>query len=89
MGDGFPDKVTAFHPAMRVHGRHGHPCPACGTPIQRIVHGEHETNYCPTCQTGGRLLRDRALSRLLGDDWPRTVEEMEGTMHRAASGGTA
>jgi formamidopyrimidine-DNA glycosylase len=76
-GDGFPEKVTAFHPAMRVHGRFGKPCPVCGTNIQRIVHGEHETNYCPGCQTGGRLLRDRALSRLLRDDWPATVDELE------------
>jgi formamidopyrimidine-DNA glycosylase len=76
-GDGFPEKVTAFHPAMRVHGRFGKPCPVCGTTIQRIVHGEHETNYCPGCQTGGRLLRDRALSRLLRDDWPATVDELE------------
>jgi formamidopyrimidine-DNA glycosylase len=75
--DVFPEKVTAFHPAMRVHGRHRQPCPACGTTIQRIVHGDHETNYCPTCQTGGRLLRDRALSKLLREDWPRTVEELE------------
>lgn len=77
LGDGFPEKVTAFHPAMKVHGRYGQPCPHCGTAIQRIVHGEHETNYCPTCQTEGRLLRDRALSRLLGEDWPRTIEELE------------
>ncbi|HUE95733.1 MAG TPA: DNA-formamidopyrimidine glycosylase family protein [Longimicrobiaceae bacterium] len=74
----FPGKVTAFHPGMKAHGRFGAPCPSCGTPIQRIVHGEHETNYCPACQTEGRLLKDRALSRLLGEDWPRTVEEMEG-----------
>jgi formamidopyrimidine-DNA glycosylase len=74
VGEGFPEKVTAFHPAMRVHGRFGQPCPACGSPIQRIVHGAHETNYCPRCQTEGRLLKDRALSRLLGDDWPKTLE---------------
>lgn len=73
-GEGFPEKVTAFHPAMRAHGRFGKPCPVCGTPIQRIVHGDHETNYCPGCQTEGRLLRDRALSRLLGEDWPKTLE---------------
>ena len=77
LGDRFPEKVTAFHPAMRVHGRFGQPCPACGSPIQRIVHGEHETNYCAVCQTGGRLLKDRAISRLLGADWPRTLEELE------------
>lgn len=73
----FPEKVTAFRPEMAVHGRYRHPCPACGTPIQRIVYAENECNYCPTCQTGGRLLADRALSRLLKDDWPRTVAELE------------
>lgn len=77
VGDAFPEKVTAFHPAMKVHGRFREPCPVCGTPIQRIVHGEHETNYCPKCQTGGRLLKDRALSRLLREDWPRTLDELE------------
>lgn len=77
-GDAFPNKVTAFHPAMAVHGKFREPCPRCGTSIQRIVHGEHETNYCPTCQTDGRLLKDRALSKLLGEDWPKTVEELEG-----------
>lgn len=77
VGDGFPEKVTAFHPAMKAHGRFGQPCPACGSTIQRIVHGAHETNYCPTCQTDGRLLKDRALSRLLKDDWPLTAEELE------------
>jgi formamidopyrimidine-DNA glycosylase len=77
VGEGFPEKVTAFHPAMRVHGRFRQPCPVCGSPIQRIVYGEHETNYCPTCQTGGRLLKDRAFSRLLREDWPRTVDELE------------
>ena len=76
-GDRFPAKVTAFHPAMAVHGKFREPCPRCGTPIQRIVHGEHETNYCAECQTEGKLLKDRALSRLLGDDWPKTVEELE------------
>lgn len=76
-GDGFPQKVTAFHPAMAVHGRHGEPCPVCGAPVQRIVYADRETNYCPGCQTGGRILADRALSRLLRDDWPRTVEELE------------
>ena len=76
-GEKFPTKVTAFHPAMAVHGKFREPCPRCGTSIQRIVHGEHETNYCPTCQTEGKLLKDRALSRLLGEDWPATVEEME------------
>jgi formamidopyrimidine-DNA glycosylase len=77
LGAAFPDRVTAFHPAMRVHGRYGQPCPVCGSPIQRIVYGEHETNYCATCQTEGRLLKDRALSRLLREDWPRTPDELE------------
>jgi formamidopyrimidine-DNA glycosylase len=77
VGEGFPEKVTAFHPAMKVHGRYGQPCPVCGSPIQRIVHGEHETNYCPRCQTDGRLLKDRALSKLLREDWPRTLDELE------------
>ncbi len=77
VGDGFPEKVTAFRDDMAVHGKYGRPCPVCGTPVQRIVHAENETNYCPTCQTGGRLLADRALSRLLKKDWPKTLEEME------------
>ena len=77
VGDGFPEKVTAFRDDMAVHGRYEHPCPVCGTPVQRIVHAENETNYCPTCQTGGKLLADRALSRLLRADWPRTLEELE------------
>jgi formamidopyrimidine-DNA glycosylase len=76
-GDDFPEKVTAFHPAMGAHGKFGQPCPRCGTPIQRIVFADRETNYCPTCQTGGKLLADRALSRLLREDWPRTLEELE------------
>jgi formamidopyrimidine-DNA glycosylase len=76
-GTGFPEKVTAFRKDMAVHGRYGHPCPDCGTPVQRIVHGENETNYCARCQTGGVILADRALSRLLKDDWPRRVEELE------------
>jgi formamidopyrimidine-DNA glycosylase len=76
-GDGFPEKVTAFRPGMAVHGRHGKPCPLCGTAVQRIVYAENETNYCPRCQTGGKLLADRSLSRLLKDDWPRTIEELE------------
>jgi formamidopyrimidine-DNA glycosylase len=76
-GEGFPEKVTAFRPGMAVHGRFGQPCPACGSPVQRIVHAENETNYCARCQTGGRLLADRALSRLLHADWPRTLEELE------------
>lgn len=72
-----PEKVTAFHEGMAVHGRYGKPCPACGTPIARIAYADNETNYCPRCQTGGRLLADRALSRLMRKDWPRTLEEME------------
>jgi formamidopyrimidine-DNA glycosylase len=74
---GFPEKVTAFRPDMATHGKYGQPCPRCGSKIQRIRYGANETNYCPTCQTGGRLLADRALSRLLKDDWPRTPEELE------------
>ena len=76
-GQDFPEKVTAFREGMSVHGRFGKPCPRCGTPVQRIVHGEHETNYCPQCQTEGRLLADRSLSRLLKDDWPRSLDELE------------
>jgi formamidopyrimidine-DNA glycosylase len=76
-GDSFPDKVTAFHEGMAAHGRYGKPCPDCGAPIQRIVYARNEANYCATCQTGGRLLSDRALSRLLKQDWPKTLEEME------------
>ena len=73
----FPEKVTAFRPEMAVHGRYGQPCPVCGSPVQRIVYAENEANYCATCQTGGKLLADRALSRLLREDWPRTLAEME------------
>ncbi len=76
-GEGFPEKVTAFRPGMAVHGRFGQPCPVCSSSVQRIVHAENETNYCAPCQTGGRLLADRALSRLLHADWPRTLEELE------------
>ena len=72
----WPDKVTAFHPQMAVHGRYGQPCPDCGTPVQRIVYASNEANYCARCQTGGRLLADRALSRLLKDSWPRNVDEL-------------
>lgn len=75
--DRFPEKVTAFRADMATHGKYGEPCPRCGSKIQRIRHGSNETNYCPTCQTGGKLLADRALSRLLKDDWPRTPEELE------------
>jgi len=73
----FPEKVTAFRPGMAVHGRFGQPCPVCGTAVRRIVYAENETNYCPRCQTGGKVLADRALSRLLKGDWPRTIEELE------------
>ena len=73
----FPEGVTAFRPQMAVHGKYGKPCPRCGTMIQRIRYAENETNYCPGCQTGGKLLADRALSRLLREDWPRTLEELE------------
>ncbi len=77
VGEGWPEKVTAFRPEMAVHGKFGEPCPRCGSPVQRIVYADNETNYCPTCQTGGRLLADRSLSRLLKDDWPKTLEELE------------
>jgi len=77
VGAGFPAKVTAFRPEMAVHGRFGQPCPICATKVQRIVYAENETNYCPRCQTGGKVLADRSLSRLLKDDWPRSVEELE------------
>ncbi len=76
-GDGFPEKVTAFRPEMAAHGKFREPCPTCETPIQRIVRAENEVNYCPGCQTGGKILADRALSKLLGKDWPRTIEELE------------
>jgi len=76
-GDRFPEKVTAFREGMAVHGRFGQPCPVCGTKVQRIVYAENETNYCPRCQTSGKVLADRSLSRLLKDDWPRTIEELE------------
>jgi len=76
-GNGFPEKVTAFREGMAAHGRYGKPCPVCGAPIQRIVYAHNEANYCATCQTGGKLLSDRALSRLLKQDWPKTVEDME------------
>jgi formamidopyrimidine-DNA glycosylase len=76
-GENFPEKVTAFRKDMAVHGKYKKPCPVCGSPVQRIVYAENETNYCARCQTGGKLLADRALSRLLKEDWPRTLEEME------------
>jgi formamidopyrimidine-DNA glycosylase len=75
--DGFPKKVTAFREDMAVHGKYRQPCPVCGTKVQRIAYAENETNYCPTCQNEGRLLKDRSLSRLLKDDWPKTVDELE------------
>lgn len=81
----FPEKVTAFRPEMAVHGKYDQPCPACGSPVQRIVYADNESNYCATCQTGGRLLADRSMSRLLKDDWPRSLEELEES--RVARGG--
>ena len=78
VGDGFPDKVTAFRPEMAVHGKYGQPCPVCGTKVQRIVYADNEANYCPTCQTEGRLLADRSLSRLLKEDWPKTPRGARG-----------
>ena len=83
VGDRFPDKVTAFRDEMAVHGKYGKPCPVCGDPVQRIVYADNEANYCATCQTGGKLLADRALSRLLKDDWPRSLEELEERKARA------
>jgi formamidopyrimidine-DNA glycosylase len=77
VGEGFPEKVTAFREGMAVHGRYGKPCPVCQTPVQRIVYAENECNYCAVCQTEGRVLADRAMSRLLKDDWPRSLEELE------------
>ena len=76
-GDRFPEKVTAFREGMAVHGRYGKPCPECGSPVQRIRYADNETNYCARCQTGGRLLADRAMSRLLKQDWPRSIDEVE------------
>ena len=81
-GAEFPDKVTAFREGMAVHGRYRKPCPVCGTPVQRSRYADNETNYCPTCQTGGRLLADRALSRLLRDDWPRSLDDLEERLAR-------
>jgi len=76
-GEGFPEKVTAFREEMAVHGRYGEPCPVCGAPVQRIVYAQNETNYCARCQTGGKILADRALSRLLKKSWPRSLDELE------------
>ena len=78
VGDQLPESVTAFHAAMAVHGRFGLPCPSCGAPVQRIRYADNETNYCARCQTGGRILADRALSRLLKSDFPRSLDELEG-----------
>ena len=86
VGEGFPDKVTAFRPEMAVHGKYREPCPVCETPVQRLIYAENEANYCPTCQTGGKLLADRALSRLMRGDWPKTLEEMEERKGRGGSG---
>jgi formamidopyrimidine-DNA glycosylase len=77
VGEAFPGKVTAFRPEMAVHGKFGQPCPVCGTRVQRIVYAENEVNYCPRCQTGGKVLADRSMSRLLKEDWPRSIEELE------------
>jgi len=79
---GFPENVTAFRQNMAVHGRFRMPCPDCGTPVQKVVYAENEMNYCPRCQTGGKLLADRSLSRLLHDDWPRNLEELEELQRR-------
>jgi formamidopyrimidine-DNA glycosylase len=88
-GERFPEKVTAFRPGMAVHGRFGAPCPRCGEAVQRVVYAENEANYCPRCQTGGRLLADRALSRLLHGEWPATLEELEERKASARAGGAA
>ena len=86
LGDDFPDKVTAFRPEMAVHGKYGEPCPTCETKVQRIRHAENEINYCPTCQTGGKLLADRGLSRLLRKDWPKNLAELEERVERLRDG---
>ena len=86
-GDGFPEGVTAFREGMAAHGRYKQPCPRCGAKVQRIRYASNETNYCPACQAGGRLLADRALSRLLRQDWPRTPEELETLTARREGGG--
>ncbi len=88
-GDGFPEKVTAFRPEMTVHGRYQKPCPVCGAPVQRIRYAENETNYCARCQTGGKLLADRSLSRLLKGDWPRSLDELEEGRFRSGKNETA
>jgi formamidopyrimidine-DNA glycosylase len=86
VGSGFPEKVTAFRAEMAVHGRYGKPCPTCGSPVQRIVYAENETNYCARCQTGGKLLADRALSRLLRGDWPRSIDEVDASAKGRGTG---
>jgi formamidopyrimidine-DNA glycosylase len=88
VGDGFPEKVTAFREDFAVHGKHRQPCPVCAAPVQRIVYAANEANYCPGCQTGGKVLADRSLSRLLKDDWPRTLEELEARGLGARKSGT-
>lgn len=88
-GTAFPEKVTAFRVGMAVHGRYGQPCPVCGTPVQRIKYAANEANYCPTCQTGGKLLADRSLSRLLRGDWPRSLEELERRKSASTGGATS
>ena len=85
-GDRFPEKVTAFRPGMAVHGKFRQPCPVCGTPVQRIRYADNETDYCPECQTGGKLLADRGLSRLLKKDWPRSLDEMEESIDERRAG---
>ncbi len=87
-GSSFPEKVTAFHPGMAVHGKYGQPCPVCGTLVQRIVYAENECDYCPRCQTGGRILADRSLSRLLKGDWPKSIEELEADPGLSRQGGS-
>jgi formamidopyrimidine-DNA glycosylase len=82
-GGGFPEKVTAFHDEMNVHGRYGKPCRVCGTRVQRIRYASNEVNYCPGCQTGGKLLADRGLSRLLKGDWPKSIEELDERLGRS------
>ncbi|MFH1177531.1 MAG: DNA-formamidopyrimidine glycosylase family protein [Acidobacteriota bacterium] len=89
VGDGFPEKVTAFREQMAVHGRYGQPCPDCAAPVQRVVYADNEANYCASCQTGGKLLADRTLSRLLRSDWPRTLEELEELRPRASTAPTS
>jgi formamidopyrimidine-DNA glycosylase len=85
-GEKFPEKVTAFRPEMAVHGKFRQPCPVCGTPVQRIRYADNETDYCPSCQTGGKLLADRGMSRLLKKDWPKSLDEMEETLERGRAG---